>query len=229
MPPIADDDARREISKRKRAGQLDDDILDDLVGQGLAEGHSRFLIATTILVPDDPAEHAAILERAGITADQASWIAEQTALRKMMIGMLVDAGFDEDSAALVVSHVIDEHHSQDEGVWVLIDHGASPEVAHAVCLAYERGVDRRAEDLATREIEDAGRSDASDADPRLRAQAGSPNDLRRDLAARGVDGELTDDLVGFAGVLHSGNLSPLADILERGRPRSGLKRLFRRR
>jgi len=207
---------------------LDDDILDHVVGQGLAEGHSRFLIATTILVPDDPAEHAAILERAGITADQASWIAEQTALRRMMIGMLMDAGFDEDSAALVVSHVIDEHHSQDEGVWVLIDHGASPEVAHAVCLAYERGVDRWAEDLATRKIEDAGRSDASTL-IRVAREAGSPNDLRRDLAARGVGDELPDGLVGFAGVLHSGNLSPLADILERGRPRSGLKRLFRRR
>ena len=38
MPPIADDDARREFSMRERAGQLDDDILDHLVGQELAEG-----------------------------------------------------------------------------------------------------------------------------------------------------------------------------------------------
>ena len=42
MPPIADDDARREISKRKRAGQLDDDILDHLIGQGLAEEAQSF-------------------------------------------------------------------------------------------------------------------------------------------------------------------------------------------
>ena len=56
----------------------------------------------------------------------------------MMIGILVDAGFDEDSAARVASHVIDEHDSEDEEVWVLIGLGAGPEVAHAVCLAYER-------------------------------------------------------------------------------------------
>ena len=58
----------------------------------------------------------------------------------MMIGMLVDAGFDEDSAALVVSHVIDEHHSQDEGVWALIDHGASPRLLTRSALRMSAGL-----------------------------------------------------------------------------------------
>ena len=125
------------------------------------EEHCRFLIATTIRVPDDTAEHAAILERAGITADRASWIAEQTALRKMMIGILVDAGFDEDSAALVASHVIDEHHSQDEGVWGSHRPRGQPRGCSRGLPRDERGVSRWAENLATRKIEDAGRSDAS--------------------------------------------------------------------
>ena len=137
MPPIADDDARREISKRKRAGQLDDDILDHLVGQGLAEGHSRFLIATTVSSLTIPPCVRRFLEHTRITTNQAS--SDQRSKRpsrRMMIGMLVDASFDEGAAALVVSHACDQRHRfycLDE---VLGSHRprGGPEVAATRCL-----------------------------------------------------------------------------------------------
>ena len=59
------------------------------------------------------------------------------------------------------------------------------------------------------------RSDALDADPR-RTAAGSPNDLGADLTTAASTASSPTTSSALPVYYHSGDLSPLADVLERG-------------
>jgi hypothetical protein len=54
---LSEDEARRLVAERKRAGDADDEVVALLLQRGVTEEQARFVVATTLIAPDDPAEH----------------------------------------------------------------------------------------------------------------------------------------------------------------------------
>ena len=220
------------VSRGRDAGSSEDEILEMLVAAGFTTEDAKRQIETIYRIPEDPEEFRARLESAGFPPDVAAWEVDRHALGRKLVAMLTDAGFDDEAARDAMAGLLVEHSERgvegvlaapnlDEHAQRLVDLGASPEVAHAVCARFLDDTTAWVDALVQRRLQSRGRSDGpSIAD--LRA-AGPPEQAVRRLKDAGlVDiSPFTFDFVVWAVSLR---LSSLPDILDGIRAREAQAR-----
>jgi hypothetical protein len=147
-------------------------------------------------------------------------------LRATALSMLTDGGYPQDQAEQTLDAYLKDKGTADDAVWVLIDRGVSTELAYAVASHYAVTLDSVTQRRIVRVLRQAG-CDDPDAEVRLLRETTSPSDALTHLHEIGLSWETIDEIIPQAGVFHN-TLSPLPVLLERGPPRRGLGRLFRR-
>jgi hypothetical protein len=147
-------------------------------------------------------------------------------LRATALSMLTDGGYPQDQAEQTLDAYLKDKGTADDAVWVLIDRGVSTELTYAVASHYAVTLDSVTQRRIVRVLRQAG-CDDPDAEVRLLRETTSPSDALTHLHEIGLSWETIDEIIPQAGVFHN-TLSPLPVLLERGPPRRGLGRLFRR-